>query len=58
MARLTISGSGKWININLLDEMTAKKYAESVVLTNSEYNACETNSHAFAEGFYPSAMFI
>jgi len=55
MARLTVSDSGKWININPLDEMTAKKYAESVVLTDSEYNACETNSHTFAEGFYPSA---
>ena len=32
MAKLTISGSGKWINVNPLDEMTAKKYAETVVL--------------------------
>ena len=55
MAKLTISGSGKWINVNPLDEMTAKKYAETVVLTRSEYSTCEMNSQAYAEGFYPSA---
>lgn len=55
MAKLTISGAGKWININPLDEATARKYAELVVLTASEYNACESNSQGYAEGFYLSA---
>ena len=55
MAKLTISGAGKWININPLDEATARKYAELVVLTASEYNTCESNSQGYAEGFYLSA---
>ena len=55
MAKLVISGSGKWVDIAPLDEVTAKKYAELVVLKSSEYQACEINSHGYAEGFYGSA---
>ena len=57
MAKLTISGSGKWINVNPLDEMTAKKYAETVVLTRSEYSTCEMNSQAVDHwGFFSNSL--
>lgn len=58
MSVLKIYGWGKWLLLNELDESTAKTYAESGSISDSDNSELEDESDSYAFGFNPDAMVI
>ena len=58
MPTLKIWGWGKWLLLNELDEPTAKKYAESGSISESENDELESESDGYAFGFNADSMVI
>ena len=55
MSTLTISGDGKWILIQEIDEETAEKYAELGAISEEIFEEFEDESEGYESGFFESA---